>query len=461
MATVRAQRLLNSVMSGTTTGAQLQTLLTTPSNLSDYQQLLVERGKARLLTNTTNGFTAVVNSDTAFNEYGRFPTCTNELNLSPLAQSIFFQYPALLRDSSSRMTTVFSSDALRAIVFSDFTFETTVIQSQYMPEQWQYFYDRGATNGVPQPVTRTVPSTFGGGQSIVGAAYGNGVWVAVSRDTNKAARSLDNGRTWVLGSNAVSDATLLRDVAYGNGVFVAVGDSGRVITSADGNANWVARTSGVAVAINCIKFANGVFVAVTSTAIISSTDGITWTSRATGLTIAANNSTFALSNVDYGDGRWMVGGSNNVYTSTDLTTWTNITAVFAAGSSTTSGVRVVVYGNGRWIVGGSMEGSMTPTGAVALAYSTNGTTFTPNPLPSGVSFPSGNTNRFFRGGVYANGLFILEDNGTVGFTLDGITFASGATKIGTWASLASFNKMVYANGQLVGMTSGNSLQTMF
>jgi hypothetical protein len=72
-----------------------------------------------------------------------------------------------------------------------------------------------------------------------------------------------------------------------NGLFVAVSNTGtisdRVMTSPDG-ITWTSRTSAADNAWTSVTYGNGVFVAVSSNSgtgnrVMTSPDGITWTSR--------------------------------------------------------------------------------------------------------------------------------------------------------------------------------------
>jgi predicted RecA/RadA family phage recombinase len=114
-------------------------------------------------------------------------------------------------------------------------------------------------------------------------------------------------------------------VAYGNGLFVAVSTTGignRVMTSPDG-ITWTSRTSAADNSWNCVAFGNGLFVAVASTGtgdrVMTSPDGITWTAR----TSAADN---LWASVAYGNGRFVAastdGTGNRVMTSTNGVSWT-------------------------------------------------------------------------------------------------------------------------------------------
>ena len=66
-------------------------------------------------------------------------------------------------------------------------------------------------------------------------------------------------------------------------IFVAVGNSGTILTSSDG-ISWTSRTSGTSSGIEGVTYANSTFVAVGNGMIIlTSTDGTSWTSRSSGI----------------------------------------------------------------------------------------------------------------------------------------------------------------------------------
>lgn len=82
-------------------------------------------------------------------------------------------------------------------------------------------------------------------------------------------------------NNAISGTTnILRGVAYSSAddLFVAVGASGTILTSPDG-VTWTSRTSGTTQNLQDLTYggANNLFVVVAASGtILTSTDGITW-----------------------------------------------------------------------------------------------------------------------------------------------------------------------------------------
>jgi len=135
-------------------------------------------------------------------------------------------------------------------------------------------------------------------------------------------------------------------VTYGNGLFVAVAQSGtgnRVMTSPDG-ITWTSRTNPVDNDWYSVTYGNGLFVAVaytgTGNRVMTSPDGITWTSR----TNPVDNGWLS---VTYGNGLFVAvsytGSGNRVMTSPDGITWT--IGVSAADNNW----RSVTYGNGLFV----------------------------------------------------------------------------------------------------------------
>lgn len=145
--------------------------------------------------------------------------------------------------------------------------------------------------------------------------------------------TLTNLGSWTVASsptgNQLNGVSYLLPITggYYGGLYVAVGASGTIITSSDG-ITWTSRTSGTANNLNSVVCGyNSSFgcVAVGSNGtILTSPDGITWTSRTSGTTNKLND--IALYNGSY----TVAGDSGTLLTSTNSTTWTTQTTGIGA-----------------------------------------------------------------------------------------------------------------------------------
>ncbi len=96
----------------------------------------------------------------------------------------------------------------------------------------------------------------------------------------------------------------LNAVVYGNGTFAAMSEGGAILTSPDG-VTWTSRNPGIEVNLRGVTYGNGSFVVVgDGGAILTSPDGITWTSRNPGIGVN-------LHGVTYGDGSFVVVGGDD------------------------------------------------------------------------------------------------------------------------------------------------------
>lgn len=176
-------------------------------------------------------------------------------------------------------------------------------------------------------------------------AFGNGVYIvgggsgALYTSTNKS--------TWTSRTSGFSTSDI-NGAAYGlNGAthtYVVGGQAGKVSQSTDSGVTWTARTSQFGTdVIYQVKYLNGTFIAVGASGKIStSADGQTWTLRTT-------PGTAPLYNVEYGGGTYIAVGSNNaIYTSTDLSTWTSRTSAFAQSGD----LAAAIYNSGAstWMI---------------------------------------------------------------------------------------------------------------
>ncbi len=232
------------------------------------------------------------------------------------------------------------------------------------------------------------PYTNDGDDRWTSVSYGNGVYVAVGTDNAtigtkryKIATSI-GGVSWTMRtvSGDSNQYSGLYSIAFGNSTFVAVGDQVNstsaflALTSSDG-VNWTKRTSG---SWNNqfwrgVTYGNGLFVTVgkgnaaypTAEQVMTSPDGVTWTSRAPANTniwssVAYGNGTFVAVAQDQGS------SANQVMTSPDGITWT-------ARSSPVAGWISVAYGNGLFVAVSAGTQIMTSPNGITWTSRTSAT----------------------------------------------------------------------------------------
>lgn len=142
--------------------------------------------------------------------------------------------------------------------------------------------------------------------AIIGCGGGGGTAEVTSSLTPTPAPSpaptpsgLDNWHLRASGTNAD-----LYGVTYGNGIFVAVGEDGTILSSTDG-VLWTKRNSGIAdyYTFTAVTYGNGIFLADYDYGILTSPDGMSWTQRSLGLPVDID--TFQLSGMAYGNGIYL------------------------------------------------------------------------------------------------------------------------------------------------------------
>ncbi|MDP1579613.1 MAG: M12 family metallo-peptidase [Candidatus Didemnitutus sp.] len=201
--------------------------------------------------------------------------------------------------------------------------------------------------------------TVGTGDDLNGVAFAFGKFHAVSQTSGRVYSSSD-GTTW---TSVASSSNTLRAIVFGAGRLVSGGTGGVMSTSTDG-LNWSSVSTGSSNTIIGLDYVNNFFYAAcTGGVLLRSSNGTSWTV----IDIATNNSN--LQSVAYGNGLYVVPGQSGVtgralLTSTDGLNWTQrITGVGAISSN----LRAITAGDSGLVAAGT---------AGVLLYSTNGTTWT-------------------------------------------------------------------------------------
>lgn len=165
------------------------------------------------------------------------------------------------------------------------------------------------------------------------ADYGNGLWVACDNRNNGGLWWSENGKDWthVAGIGFYY-------VKYANGMWIAI-TGGGVCYSTTGKDF----TTVISTASYYSTYANGMWVACTVSGIYWSTDGIGWT-KGTG----GDTTTFTM--VSYANGLWVAGTVGaGIFTSTDGKNWTQK----VVSSDTFCAVK---YANSIWLAGTEASG---------------------------------------------------------------------------------------------------------
>lgn len=202
-------------------------------------------------------------------------------------------------------------------------------------------------------------------------------------------------------------------IAYGNSTIVAVstGSAGdRSLSSTDG-VTWTSRTfvSLTNLTVTNVRYLNNLFLAYGSYDIVSpatagvsllvtSTNGITWTQRTVSPGLGANALVYS---VAYGNNYYVLSNAQTTYYSTDAITWLDVSGAAA--------MRETVYGSAAGFIG-----QTSSTGN--YWKSTDGVTWSSGTI-SGMG---GSTNRSI---VYNSGTYYL-----------GTTWQTGTTNTNLWTS---------------------------
>lgn len=210
-----------------------------------------------------------------------------------------------------------------------------------------------------------------------------------------------------------------RGSAYGNGVYVAVGALTQIYRSTDG-LSWSAAAAAPTNGVGYVTFGNGIFMAVggwpVSFNLITSTDGITWTSRS-----GATGHNAGASRVAYGNGLWIYAGYQIMGVSTNNgVSWQAITPPVTNGGCTG-----LAYLNGMWLIGYAGSRLYTSTDGYNWTFRSSSLGGAP------IEF------------AYGNGRFVAGcTSGYVASSTDGLTWTS--VYLGDFGD---YNGCVFAKGR--------------
>ena len=245
--------------------------------------------------------------------------------------------------------------------------------------------------------------------------------------------SLD-GVNWGLTELTNAFAPSLHDVVHANGLYVGVGgrEGGNLWTSSDGT-NWTLQSE-MCCAFSGVTSGPQGFVAVggfwplLSTVIVTSPDGIIWTSRDSGITNNFITDPRRMLAVTYGNGRYVaVGATGSIVTSLNAANWTPISE-----EPTTNHLGAIIFTNGGFLAVGTSGVTLKSVTGTAWTQVTTGITNT------------------LRAITYANGTYVVVgDGGVIATSTDGNTWSRARSDVTT-----ALYGVCYGNGTFVVVGEG-------
>ena len=258
--------------------------------------------------------------------------------------------------------------------------------------------------------------------------YGDGKFVVIAGNSNKAAYSTD-GINWT--ETTLPSSYAWKSVIYGDGKFVAVAESSAKSAYSTDGINWTETTLPSSTNWISISYGNGIFVAVawSSNKAAYSTDGINWTE--TTMPSSADWDSIA-----YGDGKFVavtVGSNQSAY-STDGINWT-------ASIIPSDYWQNIAYGNSKFVV--------VADGSAKSAYSTDGINWTETTMPS---------STYWHSVTYGDGKFVVVASlsNKAAYSTDGINWIAS-----TLPSSANWTSIAYGNGIFVAVAYDSDASAIF
>ena len=181
MPMIRAMRLLNAIEAGTTSGAQLETLLTAdPGRLAEFNVLMGMRGQARRMVASSTAMAAVIASSTAMTAVAASSTAMAAVIASSTAMA------AVIASSTAMTAVAASSTAMAAVIASSTAMTAVAASSTAMAAvaasstaKMAAFNSDTALNAIAASATAMAAMRAAAGY-IVGTNTANGSAVAIS-----------------------------------------------------------------------------------------------------------------------------------------------------------------------------------------------------------------------------------------------------------------------------------------
>lgn len=230
----------------------------------------------------------------------------------------------------------------------------------------------------------------------------------------------------------------------GDGLFVVVGAFGKILTSPDG-VTWTTRSSPTPLALYGVTYANNQFIAVggndvaAAGVVLSGTpDGVTWTQEP-----VSDSLTAPFTSVTYADGQFVAVGSNQVMSSQDGMNWNALPTEPTGITGPTVDLFGIAYGDNLFVTVGTYNTS-TPTQEIAylgfIATSPDATTWSILPNPP----------NYLSGITYGAGQFVaVGREGEILTSSDGSSWASQAAPQLNTSETPYLISVIYGGNQFV------------
>jgi len=226
------------------------------------------------------------------------------------------------------------------------------------------------------------------------------------------------------------------------GMFVTVGHKGTILTSSDG-ISWTSRESGTSEHLHGITNKNGMFVTVGGKGIIlTSSDGISWTSRYG--TLNGYKSSAWLFGIGHGNGLFVaVGDKGTIFTSLDGTQWTSrnlkVDMYGDSVAKTTDDFKGVTFGNRHFV---------TVSWERTIWTSLDGNIWTKRTLK--------NTNQIgpLQSSTFGGDTFVI-----VGFDQTILTSKDGINWTQQRSGLNHINDIIYKNGKFLTFENNGKIKS--
>ena len=243
---------------------------------------------------------------------------------------------------------------LRSIAFGDNYFVAVGDGGTILTAAYDYT-DPGGVTGWVQPAS--LPTTTA--NNMVCVLYDGVRFVALAADGTVVRSDNTDLATWAI-AGTTGSLQSMNAVAYGAGVYVAVGSGGTIERNTNAaSGTWTAQTSGTKQNLYGVSYLNGMFVAVgDGGTLLTSPDGIAWTSRVTDIAGALRHSAYGLGSGATTALYVAVGDAGAVVSSTDAVNWVPQTL------PTTQSLYSVVFGPDLQFIAAGTSGT--------LAYSLTG-----------------------------------------------------------------------------------------